>query len=55
MEFDVVKGEKGAEAANVQALVEFQGKAVDRQQTVTIIDLSMLQGSSTQLPAELPE
>jgi len=38
VEFDVVEGEEGVEATNVQALVQFQCKAANKQQTVTIRD-----------------
>lgn len=44
MEFDVVEGEKGTEAANVQALLEFQKKAVNMKQTITITEAIHIAG-----------
>ncbi|KAL6037195.1 hypothetical protein STEG23_003005 [Scotinomys teguina] len=53
--FDVVEGEKVRRQQMLQALVEFQFKAVNTRQTLTIIGAIHALGSSTQLPAKLPE
>lgn len=42
VEFNIVEGEKGAETAMLQALKEFQFKAVNTQQTKTIIDATYI-------------
>lgn len=54
-EFDVER-EKGAEAANAIIGPDgVQGKAGNVQQAIAIIDIILLAGLSTQLPAESPE
>lgn len=44
VEFNIVEGEKGAETAMLQALEEFQFKAVNAQQNKTIIDANHIIG-----------
>lgn len=44
MEFDIAEGEKAAETAMLQAPVEFHFKAVNTQQTKTIVDAMHITG-----------
>lgn len=53
MEFDIVAGEKGAEQQLLQALVEFQFKAVNMHQHITSIDAIQVVGFFHTIPRKI--